>query len=326
MTSNHLTKKTAIGTTGVSIPALCFGTSGLGDMPITYGYTTSAERASATLKHILQSPYPFLDSSRNYGDGRSEQRIGQAISDLGGLPEQAIISTKLDRHMESGRFDAAQARESLEQSLTALKVDQVDILHLHDPEHATSVAEITGTNGALPELFRMKEQGLCKAVGLAAGRVDIMMPLIQEWDFDVLINHNRYTLSNRNADALFNLARSKGIIIMNAAPYAGGVLAKGTTEYPRYVYQKVSDGTLDPIRKIEAACERYGVATGAAALQFSLRDPRIASTICGVTRPERVEQSIEWAKASIPDALWDELSALQPSYDDPEATRVYAPG
>lgn len=326
MTSDHLTKQTAIGTTGVSIPSLCFGTSGLGDMPNTYGYTTSAERASATLKHILQGPYPFLDSSRNYGDGRSEQRIGQAINDLGGLPEQAMISTKLDRHMESGRFDASRARESLEQSLTAMKVDSVDILHLHDPEHAASVAEITGTNGALPELFKMKEEGLCKAVGLAAGRVDIMMPLIQEWDFDILINHNRYTLSNRNADALFNLAQSKGVIIMNAAPYAGGVLAKGTTEHPRYVYQEVGDDMLDPIRKIEAACARHGVAPGAAALQFSLRDSRIASTICGVTRPERVEQTIDWAKAPIPDELWNELDALQPSYDDPEATRVYKPG
>lgn len=326
MTTDYLQKKTAIGQTGVSIPSLCFGTSGLGDMPVTYGYSTSAERASATLKHILQGPYPFLDSSRNYGDGRSEQRIGQAITDLGGLPEGAIISTKLDRDMETGRFDAARARESLEQSLTALKIDHVDILHLHDPEHAASVAEITGKQGALPELLRMKEEGLCKAIGLAAGRVDVMTPLIEEWDFDILISHNRYTLSNRNADALFDLAQSRDVVIMNAAPYAGGVLAKGTTEHPRYVYQEAGDDMLDPIRKIESTCAKHSVAPGAAALQFSLRDPRIASTICGVTRPERVEQTLEWATVAIPDELWQELNALQPSHDDPEATRVYKPG
>jgi len=152
------------------------------------------------------------------------------------------------------------------------------------------------------------------------------MKLIEDWDFDILISHNRYTLSNRNADALFDLAKARGVVIMNAAPYAGGVLAKGTIEHPRYVYQEANDETLAPIRKIEQACARHRVAPGAAALQFSLRDPRVASTICGVTRPERVEQTIEWATIDIPEALWAELSGLEPSFDDPEATRVYKAG
>jgi D-threo-aldose 1-dehydrogenase len=318
--------RTSIGNTGLRIPSLCFGTSGLGDMPLTYGYSTPQERAHDTIRQILSSPFPFLDSSRNYGDGRSEQRIGHVIQELGGLPEGAIISTKLDRHMETGKFDAARARESLEQSLQVMNIDQVDILHLHDPEHAASVAEITDQNGALPELIRMKEEGLCKAIGLAAGRVDIMMPLLRDWPFDALISHNRYTLVNRNADDMFNLATSLGITIMNAAPYAGGVFAKGSLEHPRYVYQEANDSMLNPVRQIEALCTKHGVSAGAVALQFSMRDQRIASTICGVSRPERVEQTVQWAAESIPDALWLELQGLDASYDDPEATRDYQPG
>lgn len=319
-------RKTPLGDTGVIIPALCFGTSSLGDMPRTYGYSTPEERAYATIEHILESPFAFLDSSRNYGDGQSEQRIGEVIKRLGGLPSGAILSTKLDRDMQTGRFDAARARESLEQSLKALNVDQVDLLHLHDPEHAASVDEITGEQGALPELFRMKEEGLCKAVGLAAGRVDIMMPLLKDWDFDALISHNRYTVVNRNADEMFNLAIERGTAILNAAPYAGGVLAKGSAQHPRYVYQEADEHMLDPIRQVEALCARHGVPVGAVALQFSLRDPRIASTICGVTHPERVEQTLAWARAPVPESLWTELESLSPSHDDPEATRVYNPG
>lgn len=319
-------KKTALGKTSLRVPALCFGTSGLGDMPLTYGYSTPEERAYKTIEHILNSDFPFLDSSRNYGDGRSEQRIGHVIKAMGGLPEGAILATKLDRDMQTGRFDAARARESLEQSLDAMNVTQVDLLHLHDPEHANSVNEITSDTGALPELLRMKEEGLCKAIGLAAGRVDIMMPLLRNWDFDALISHNRYTLVNRNATEMFELATARGISILNAAPYAGGVLAKGTVEHPRYVYQEADQSMLDPVRKIEAVCAEYSVPMGAVALQFSMRDPRIVSTICGVTRPERVEQTLAWANAEIPDALWDELAALTPSYDDPEATREYKPG
>ncbi len=319
-------KKTPLGKTNLTVPAICFGTSGLGDMPATYGYSTPEERAYETIEHILNSDFPFLDTSRNYGDGRSEERIGHVIKAMGGLPEGAILATKLDRDMQTGRFDANRARESLEQSLEAMNVSHVDLLHLHDPEHATSLDEITSENGAILELFKMKEEGLCKAIGLAAGNVDIMMPLLRDWDFDALISHNRYTLVNRNANEMFDLASTRGISILNAAPYASGVLAKGTAGNPRYVYMVADENVLKPVRRIEAVCAQHGISMGAVALQFSMKDPRIASTICGVTRPERVEQTLAWAQVDIPDALWLELATLTPSYDDPEASRVYNPG
>jgi len=119
---------------------------------------------------------------------------------------------------------------------------------------------------------------------------------------------------------------AKGIAVINAAPYGGGVLAKGADAFPRYVYQAASSTMLDPIRRIEAVCARHRIPTGAAALQFSMRDPRIASTICGVSRPERVRETLEWAAWPIPEAAWNELLALPFALDDPEATRVYKPG
>ena len=126
--------------------------------------------------------------------GRSEERIGAAIRARGGLPEGFVISTKLDRDMDTGRFDAVQARRSLEVSLNRLGVDDVGILHLHDPEHAADLSEITGTGGALDELFKMKEEGLAQSVGLAMGRLDLMFPILRDYPFDALINHNRWTL------------------------------------------------------------------------------------------------------------------------------------
>ena len=98
--------------------------------------------------------------------------------------------------------------------------------------------------------------------------------------------------------------------MLNAAPYGGGVLAKGSATYQRYVYQEASDEMLDPVRRIEAICAQHGIPPGAAALQFSMRDPRVASTICGVSKPERVTQTLEWAAWPIPEAAWDELLAL----------------
>jgi D-threo-aldose 1-dehydrogenase len=318
--------KVRLGRTDIMVTSICFGSSGLGDMPDTYGYGVDEARARATLHAIFDGPAKFIDTARNYGLGRSEERIGAVIRERGGLPEGFVVSTKLDRDFETNAFDAARARRSLEQSLKALGLDRVDLLNLHDPEHARSFDEATGRDGALGELFRMKEEGLARAVGLAAGVVSQMTPLLRDWDFDALITHNRFTLANRNAEAMLDLAASRGIAVLNAAPYASGVLAKGSTNYPRYAYQEASEDMLDPIRKIEAICTLHGVPPGAAALQFSLRDPRIASTICGVTRPERVKQTVDWARFPIPDDAWTELMALTYATDDPEATRDYKLG
>ena len=315
---------------GVSLPPLAFGTTSLGNMPGTYGYEVDEARAHATVNAILDSPFPFLDTSRNYGRGESERRIGAAIAARraagGDLPGGTVISTKLDRDPDTNRFDAARARRSLEESLAALGLERVDLLHLHDPEHAASVDELTGPDGALPELVRMKEEGLCRAIGLAAGDVEIMMPILLDWEFDVLITHNRWTLANRNAGQLIEMAISRGVAVINAAPYAGGVFAKGSAEHPRYVYQEADDATLDPIREIEAICARHGVPSGAVALQFSLRDPRVATTLCGVSKPERVAETLVWAALDVPDAVWAEIGDLDVSSEDPEATRVWTPG
>src|SRR5208337_2322681 len=107
--------KVRLGRTDLIVTPICFGTSGLGDMPDTYGYGVDAARAEATLRAIFDGPVNFLDTSRIYGMGRSEERIGAAIRERGGLPRGFVVSTKLDRDLRTNRFDAAQARRSLEQ-------------------------------------------------------------------------------------------------------------------------------------------------------------------------------------------------------------------
>ena len=179
-----------LGNSGLSVSRICFGTSALGDMPDTYNYAVDEETALSTIQAIFKSPINFLDTSRIYGHGRSEERIGRAIREMGGLPDGFVISTKIDRHFETNKFDAAQARRSLEGSLQALGLEKLQLVHLHDPEHASCLTDIT--DGTLRELFRMKDEGLIEATGLAAGDVAIMIPMLRDWDFDAIITHNRY--------------------------------------------------------------------------------------------------------------------------------------
>lgn len=316
----------ALGRTGLSVSPLCFGSSSLGDMPDTYGYSVSEERAFQTIRAIFDGPVNFMDTSRNYGTGRSEERIGAVIRERGGLPNGFVLSSKLDRDFKTNQFDASRARQSLEESLKALGVDHIDVLHLHDPEHGASLSEITRKGGAIDELLKMKEEGLATAIGLAAGNVDVMMPLLNEYPFDVLITHNRFTPVNHNAVAMMAFAKEKSIAVLNAAPYAGGVFAKGTLNYQRYAYQDANEEMLHPIRHVEAICARHGVAPGAVALQHSMRSPLVTATICGVTKPARIQETIEWAMAEIPAAVWTELASVEVTLADPEATRTYVLG
>lgn len=319
-----MTGKREIGRTGLVVPEVAFGTSGLGNMPDTYGYEVGEERALATVRAILDLPDGFLDTSRNYGLGRSEERVGMVVREMGGWPKGRVLSTKLDRD-GGNRFDGDTARRSFEASLAALGVDRVDILHLHDPEYAADLSEVTGKGGAVEALMRIKQEGLATAVGLAAGRIDVMMPILRDFDFDVLVTHNRLTLVNRNAEPLLALAAERGVAVLNAAPYAGGALAKGAA-HGRYVYQEATEAMMAPVKRVEAICARHGVPPGAVALQFSVRDPRVTATICGVSRPERVRETLDWAAFPVPATVWEELAALPYATDDPEATRDYKLG
>ena len=319
-------KKNKIKDTGLEVTELSFGTSSLGSMPDTYGYEVPEDRAQKTLNRFFQGPVNMLDTSRNYAMGESEKRIGNAIKENGGWPKDFLLSTKLDRNMDTLVLDKNRARESFEESLKTLNVDSVDILFLHDPEYAKDLSDITKKDGAMDELFKIKEEGLAKAVGIAMGKIDIMFPLLKDWDFDVMINHNRFTLLNREANEMYDYAYSNNIAIFNAAPYAGGVLAKGPDNFKKVTYQDATEEKLAPAREFEKVCKKHNVELGAAALQFSLKDKRITSTICGVTSVESIEKNLTWANSKISDEFWNEISKLSYSNNDPEADRVFTAG
>ncbi|MGI9402812.1 MAG: aldo/keto reductase, partial [Rhizobiaceae bacterium] len=267
-------------------------------------------------------PGAFLDTARNYGMGFSEQCIGRVLRARGGLPKECLFSTKLDRDFESNRFDGARARDSLHESLETLGLDRIPLLFFHDPEHARSLDEITRPGGALDELFKMRDEEVVDAIGLGAGDVDVMIPILQERDFDVVLTHNRNTLLNRNANTMIDLCVSRGIAVINAGVYAGGIFATGSARNQYYVYQKASDATLAKIRQIENLCLEHNVSLPAAALQYSVNDTRVLSTIIGISRPERIASTQELMTETIPNTFWDDLETLPKDMDNPENHRI----
>ena len=309
-----------LGTTGLMVHPLSVGCAPLGDMPETFAYSVGEEQALATVRAFFDGPINFLDTAASYGDGVSERRIGAVIRERGGVPAGFVVATKADRDLKTGDFSGAQIRRSVERSLRLLGLERLQLVYLHDPEHTTFEGSLA-PGGAVEGLRRCKEDGLVEHIGVAGGPIDMMIRYVETDLFEAAISHNRYTLLNVSAEPFWDACARHGVAAVNAAPYGSGILAKGPSAYPRYAYQEAEGDLIERARRLEAICTRHGVPLAAAALQFSLRDPRIVSTVVGLTRPERLHQTVELARHPIPDVLWEELATVSPTTDDPEATR-----
>jgi D-threo-aldose 1-dehydrogenase len=296
-----------LGQTGISVSELCVGTSPLGGTPALYGYDVEAETAIATVEAAIGEPsITFLDTSNNYGAGRSERWIGEAIRRVGGLPEGFVVATKADPAPGARDFTGARVFESFAESLDRLGMERVPIFYLHDPE-GFEFEDLTAPGGAVDAMQELKRQGRVDAIGVAGGDLDAMRRYVDTGAFDILLNHNRYTLLDRSADRLIDHALEAGLAYVNAAPYASGLLAKPPTDRPRYRYEEPGVEVVEKVRRLRDVCARYGVPLAAAALQFSTRDPRIASTVVGVSSPARVAELVQNAATVIPADLWAPL-------------------
>jgi D-threo-aldose 1-dehydrogenase len=278
-------------------------------MPETFAYGVPEERALATVRAFFAGPFNFLDTAASYGDGESERRIGIVLREMGGLPRGFVLATKADRDLQTGTFTGAQMRRSVERSLRLLGMEQLQLVYLHDPEHISFEAAMK-PGGPVEVLRQCKDEGLIAHLGVAGGPIDMMMRYVETGLFEAAISHNRYTLLNREAEPLWELCERLGVAAVNAAPYGSGLLAKGPRAYPRYMYGEAPPDLLHRAGQMEEACKRYGVPLAAAALQFSLRDARIVSTVVGITRPERLAETLSLAQQAVPDELWSELDAI----------------
>lgn len=299
----------SLGATGLDVTAICVGCAELGNMPETFAYGVPETQALETLRTIFAGPFTFVDTAASYGDGESERRIGLVLRERGGIPPSFVVATKADRDLRTGEFTGEQMRRSVERSLELLGLDSLPLCYLHDPEHIGFEASMAA-NGPVDVLRQCQREGLIQHLGIAGGPIDMMIKFVETDLFEVAISHNRYTLLNQEADPLWDVCQRHHVAAINGAPYGSGILAKGPSAYPRYAYGRASDVYLERAFALEALCQRHGVPLAAVALQFSLRDPRIVSTIVGISKPERVTQTLSLSQYAISNTLWDEIAAL----------------
>jgi len=306
--AHDLLARRTLGRIGQEVAPIAVGCAPLGNMPDTFAYEVSEEDALETVRAALDGPFDYLDTAAAYGDGESERRIGLVLRELGGLPKGAFLQTKIGASPD-GDYSGETVKRRFERSLDLLGVDHIDLVFLHDQQE-TTFEDAFAPGGPVDVLQGFKDQGVIGHLGVAGGPIDEEIRYVETGVFDAVITHNRYTLLNRVAGPLLDMASTRDVVVLNAAPYGSGMLAKGPSAYPRYAYRAAPETTIARAHQLADICARHGVPLAAAALQFSLRDPRIAVTIVGMSKPERIQETVDLARQPIADALWEELLAV----------------
>ncbi len=318
-----------IGSKGLDVPVLAFGGVPLG------GLFTEVSDADArgAVDAALRRGIDYFDTAPLYGHGLSEHRLGEALRSR--PRESFILSTKVGRLLRPvgramGRselfaaplpfdyvydYSAAGVRRSLEDSLQRLGLAYVDVLLIHDVVrrwHGDGFEQRyrEAMSGAYPELARMREEGLVKAIGVGIKDADVCERFAKDGDFDCIMLAGQYTLLNHEAlDTFLPLASERKIAVLMAAPFNSGVLATGASSGAKYFYQDAPADVLDKVRRIEAVCNSHGVPLAAAALQFPLGHKAVAAVVAGARSAAEVEINADLVARPLPPGLWSDLKS-----------------
>ena len=318
-----------LGRTDLQVTRLGFGGASIGGLhrPV------SDEDAQDTVRRAWDMGIRSFDTAPLYGYGASERRVGAVLREH--PRDSFVLSTKVGRLIRrtddigpnddvdpqrlDGQEDAFYARSepvrlvfdysadgvrrSLDESLARLGVDRVDIALIHDPDNHWEAA----IDGAYPALARLREEGVVKAIGAGMNQWEMLARFVRETDIDVVLVAGRYTLLDQSAfGELLPLCLERGVGVL-----VGGVMNSGVLVNPapgsRFDYVPAPPEIVDRAGRLREACDRHGVPLRAAAAQFPLAHPAVASLVAGVRNVTQLDEYPALLGERIPAALWDEL-------------------
>ena len=211
-----------LGNTGMKLSIIGMGGSGYGNVYGKY----DQDRAIDAVRKGLDKGINYIDTAYWYGQGRSETFLGTALK---GIPRESFfLGTKVGRYERDIQrmfdFSAEKVTRSAHESLERLQLNYVDILQIHDVEFAPTIEHIT--DETLPALQHLKEQGLCRYIGITGYPLTTLKKIIEQSKIpvDCVLSYCRLTLNDSSLIDDFELFRSKGVGIINASPVSMGLL------------------------------------------------------------------------------------------------------
>ena len=282
----------------------------------------SDDEAHRVVEAAWNAGIRFFDTAPLYGHGLAERRLGAVLRTK--PRDEFVLATKVGRLLRAGALpEAGQSyvdvppvnpvfdfsydgvMRSVEESLERLGLDRIDVLHIHDPD--AHFEEALG--GAYRALDRLRAEGSIGAVGAGMNQWEMPAQFARAADFDCFLLAGRYTLLDRSgARELLPLCLERGIAII-----AGGVFNSGILANPRpggtFNYQAAPPDVVARAQELAAICERRGVELKAAAIQFPLRHPAVASVLTGCRSVAEIDENVSLFETPIPEELWKELDA-----------------
>jgi aryl-alcohol dehydrogenase-like predicted oxidoreductase len=233
----------------------------------------------------------------------SEVLLGIALK---GVPrDRYTLCTKLGRYdLAHFDFSAKRVAESVDVSLHRLGTDHIDIMLCHDVEFV-SLRQIV--DETIPALRRVQQQGKVRYIGFSGYPMKIFRTICDQTDVDCVLSYNQYTLQNtRYADEVVPYLKAKQIGVMNAGPFSARLL----TSAPLPPWLKEPEAVRAAASKAAEHCASRGVDIAQLALQFSIANSDITTTLAGSANPRNIRQWAEWAKQPVDENLLREVQAI----------------
>ena len=276
-----------LGKTALQLPILSFGASSLGQ---EFRQVDISE-ALRSVRVALDLGMNFIDTSPFYGRGMSEVLLGVALR---GVPRDSyILGTKLGRYdLAHFDFSAKRVAESVDVSLHRMGVQHLDIILCHDIEFVEMSQVVQET---LPALRRIQQQGKVRYVGISGYPMKIFRYVLDRAPLDVILSYNHYTLQNTMLAELVPYLKSKGVGIMNAAPFSARLL----TNAPLPAWHKATPKVRRIVRQAADHCQSRGVDIAKLALQFSIANSDMSTCIVGSANPQNIQRWPQWTSEPI---------------------------
>ncbi len=288
-----------LGRTDLHVPVLSFGASSLG----AEFRSVTLDEALGSVRVALENGLSLIDTSPFYGRGMSEVLLGIALK---GVPRDSYtLCTKLGRYdLPHFDFSAKRVAESVDVSLHRLGTDHLDIILCHDIEFVPMQQIVDET---IPALRKIQKAGKARYIGFSGYPMKIFKFILEQTSVDCVLSYNQYTLQNtRFADEAVPYLISKNVGVMSAGPFSARLL----TNAPLPVWLKEPETVKSAARAAAAHCASRGSDIAKLALQFSLANPDIATTVAGSANPHNIRNWAKWASEPIDHELLAEVQAI----------------
>ena len=289
------------GASGLKLPAVSLG------LWHNFGHNRPLEAPRAIVRRAFDLGITHFDLANNYGPpyGSAEENFGRLLAqDLAPYRDELLISTKAGYDMWPGPYGEWGSRKyllaSLDQSLRRLGLDYVDIFYSHRADPDTPLEE---TMGALDTAVRAGKALYAGISSYAPERTREAAAVLAGLGTPLLIHQPSYSMLNRwIEDGLLDVLGELGVGCIGFSPLAQGLLtdryADGVPEGSRIARDlslpadQLTEQTKAKVAGLREIASRRGQSLAAMALAWTLRDPRMTSTLVGASSVEQLEQNV----------------------------------